>query len=261
MSMPPIPFFCPETGVPLVALGNWLLSSDGASRYFIKDGIPDFTGGAEEGPEDACWSAFYDRLAPFFDWSERVLGRLITGVDIPNGRAKLAALIPAEAGEAVLEVSPGPGIYQPALASRLGRGGRIVALDLSRGMLEQCRHNCAAQVPRPQLVQANGARLPFDAGRFDGLFHFGGVNLFSEPARALDEFARVVKPGGWVVVGDEQFSPAWQARRDWRTGLLSRMNPGYLRPPPALPAALECVASHEVFGGLGYLKVCRVCGH
>ena len=196
---------CPATGLPLILEGDALVRTDGQCRYAIRDGIPDCVYPPSLGAEDARWARFYDRFAPMYDWSERVIGRMITGMDVMALRRELAALIPARRGDTILEVSPGPGIYQPALAAKVGPDGQLAALDLSRRMLKACRQACAKQVPAPQLVQGNAAYLPYEGSCFDGLFHFGGINLFSDPQRALREFARVVRPGGWVVYGDEQF--------------------------------------------------------
>jgi ubiquinone/menaquinone biosynthesis C-methylase UbiE len=252
-----ISLVCPHTHKQLIQEGDMLVSSDKQTRYPVVDGIPNCVYPSSLGTDDARWSVFYDRIAPLYAWSERVLGRLITGLDIVEIRKGLETLIPAESGETVLDVSPGPGIYQQALATKVGAQGSIWALDLSRGMLKQCRKECTQQIPVPQLVQGNASYLPFENGCFDGLFHFGGVNLFSEPERALCEFARVVKPGGWVVFGDEQFSQEWQSRSDTRVKILRRMNPGFLRRPPEIPSALICISKHEVLGGLGYLNICR----
>jgi ubiquinone/menaquinone biosynthesis C-methylase UbiE len=253
-----IPLVCPITHDPLFQDGNVLCTEDGAHCYAIVNGIPNCVVPLQLGEDDKRWSSFYDWFAPFYAWSERVLGRAITGLDIVAERKRLADLIPASLTQTVLDVSPGPGIYQAALAQKVGSRGQIVALDLSAGMLNQCKKVTADQVPEPVLVQANAAYLPFPNKSFDGLFHFGGINLFSEPERALSEFARVVKPGGWVVFGDEHFSESWRGRHDWRARLLPKLNPGYNRTPPETPASLSCLAEHEVIGGLGYLRVCRV---
>jgi ubiquinone/menaquinone biosynthesis C-methylase UbiE len=226
--------------------------------YPIVNGIPNCVVPPQLGEDDDRWSNYYDWFAPYYAWTERVFGRALTGVDIVRERQRVSDLIPASCGQTVLEVSPGPGIYQASLANKVGNHGRIVALDLSAGMLNQCRKVTANQVPEPMLVQGNAAYLPFETARFDGLFHFGGVNLFSEPEKALSEFARVVKPGGWIVFGDEHFSECWRNRRDWKVKFLRKMNPGYNRTPPITPDSLDCIAEHEVIGGLGYLRVCRV---
>ena len=253
-----VPLVCPITHAPLFVVGEMLCTANGAHSYPIVNGIPNCVVPLQLGEEDDRWSRFYDWFAPFYAWSERVLGRAITGLDIVEERRRVADLIPSGSGQTILEVSPGPGIYQAALAQKVGNNGQIVALDLSAGMLKQCRNVTADQVPVPILVQANAAYLPFPTGCFDGLFHFGGINLFSEPEKGLSEFARVVKPGGWVVFGDERFSVEWQARQDWRARLLPKLNPGYNRIPPKTPASLNCAAEYDVFGGLGYLRVCRV---
>lgn len=252
------PLVCPISHEPLLVVDDMLCTESRAHCYPIVDGIPNCVVPLQLGEDDDRWSNYYDWFAPYYAWNERVLGRALTGVDIVRERQGVADHIPANPGQTVLEVSPGPGIYQAALADKVGIHGQIVALDLSAGMLNQCRKVTADQVPEPVLVQGNAAYLPFQTGCFDGLFHFGGVNLFSEPEKALSEFARVVKPGGWVVFGDERFSESWRGRRDWRVKFLRKMNPGYNRIPPSTPASLECAAEHDVIGGLGYLRVCRV---
>jgi ubiquinone/menaquinone biosynthesis C-methylase UbiE len=253
-----ISLVCPYTHDPLHAEGDAWVTHDGKTRYPVVDGIPNCVYPPRLGTDDERWSKFYDLFAPFYAWSERSLGGLVTGLDIVEVRRDMMRLVPGGPGERILEVSPGPGTYQPDLAAKVGGQGCIWALDISRGMLKQCRKACALQSPGPQLVQGNAAYLPFEDGCFDGLFHFGGVNLFSEPDRALREFARVVKRGGWVAYGDEQFSQKWRQRTDLRAKILRRGNPGYLREPPAIPPLLDSVERYEVQGGLCYLNVCRV---
>lgn len=249
---------CPETHQELVLEGGVYRTPDHTREYAVVDGIPCLVYPPELQTEDSRWMAFYDRLAPLYDFSERWLGKLLTGVDMLKARAEVAELLPICEGESVLEVSPGPGVYQSLLATRVGNTGRLTALDLSQGMLRECARKTRDQLPKPMLVRGNASHLPFRGAFFDGLFHFGGVNLFSEPARALEEFARVVRPGGWVAFGDEGMSNEWLARDDWRPKMLKKMNPGYEREPVTTPRALAVVKDHCVYGGLAYLRVCRV---
>lgn len=101
----------------------------------------------------------------------------------------------------------------------------------------------------PKLKRANGL------SGFDAVFHFGGVNLFNDPDRALREFVRVVKKDGVVSWGDEGFSKSYKG--EVRKRILAKLNPGFLKPVPGIPETLHAQKVHEVYGGLGYLIVAR----
>jgi ubiquinone/menaquinone biosynthesis C-methylase UbiE len=193
----------------------------------------------------------YRWLAPFYEWSERFMARALLGMDMDQGRAEIVAKLGLGRGVGLLEVSPGPGVFHPWLRQSLGEAGHLVSLDLSLPMLLQARARHAAE--GAWLLQGNGEYLPFADASFDALFHFGGINLFSDPDRALREFVRVVKPGGIVAYGDEGFAPGYPDT--WRRRMLTRMNPGYLRPRPGQPAGLVNLKEDAVYGGLGYLVV------
>ena len=266
---------CPATGQRLEPRGNTLVRADG-KVFPCPDGIASLVYPEALAADDASWNRFYDALAPFYDFSERVLGRLLTGVDTAKGRAEIVKLASFEPGGLLLEVSPGPGVFLPLLSEALGPGARIAAADLSLNMLRQCRrwqaalmrptassHPLAATsqanflrgLPSIALVHANAMHLPFADDSFDALFHFGGVNLFSDPGRALGEFVRVVRKGGRIVWGDEQMSENFTHPVGRR--VLPRINPGFKKTPPAPPDGAEVLARHEVYDGLGYLVVAR----
>lgn len=201
---------------------------------------------------DARMNRLYDHLAPFYDWSER-LGGLALGMRTSRERAAIVARLDLRPGMRVLEVSPGPGVYQRLLADRIGPAGELVELDLSLGMLRACARRARKTGVEPLLIQADGARLPFADGSFDAVFHFGGVKLFNEPQRALAEFVRVARPRALVAWGDEGFGRG--APQGWRRRLLLRLNPGFLEPMPPLPEGLTDVAHHEVMNGCAWLTV------
>jgi ubiquinone/menaquinone biosynthesis C-methylase UbiE len=120
-------------------------------------------------------------------------------------------------------------------------------------MLRQCQSRHAKLNVR--LVHANGQFLPFGDNCFDALFHFGGVNLFNDPDKALREFDRCVKSNGKESWGDEGFSKNYTS--EVRKRILAKLNPGFLKPPPGIPETLHDREIHEVYGGLGYLIVAR----
>ena len=249
---------CPKTHQELRRVGDKFYSEDGKNIYPIVDDIPNCIYPLELKTNDAKWQKFYDWFAPFYEFGESFLGKLLTSFDIIKARASVGEAIPFSPGQTILDVSPGPGTYQAYLAEKIGEQGHLTALDISQGMLLQCRKQTKQQKPQPQLIRGNASYLPFEDNTFDGLFHFGGVNLFSEPERSLKEFSRVVKTGGWVVFGDEKFSKDWVARTDWKANILRRINPGYNLTPPNTPNTLDCIQEIEVIGGLGYLRICKV---
>jgi len=238
----------PESAEPLIETDGQFFTSDG-KPFPLHDGIPSLVYPAKSGKSDARWNRIYDLLAPFYDWNERNAGKLLTGLDIRAERNKIAALIGLQPGMKLLEVSPGPAVFLPFIRKRIGPDGYWVALDLSIGMLRQCRKQ--NQSPNAAFFHANGSYLPFADNTFDALFHFGGVNLFSEPQRALGEFVRVVKKGGIVAWGDEGFSDS--IPDTWKKKLLLKMNPGYSRPRLPIPAGLNDTVEHPVYGGYAYL--------
>ena len=119
-------------------------------------------------------------------------------------------------------------------------------------MLRECRRRHGGL--DIALVQANALHLPFADGSFDSLFHFGGVNLFSDPGRALGGFVRVVRKGGRIVWGDEHMSERFSIRSG---RYVLPVNPGFRKTPPAPPSGADVLARYEVYGGLGYLIVAQ----
>jgi ubiquinone/menaquinone biosynthesis C-methylase UbiE len=243
---------CPETGQRLELRGGALVREDG-KVFPCFNGIASLVYPETLQDTDASWNRFYDALAPFYDFSERVLGRLLTGVDMAKGRAEIAALAGLEPGSQVLEVSPGPGVFHALLRKALGPLSRIASADLSLNMLRECRRQ--HENLDIALIQANALHLPFADESFDALFHFGGVNLFSDPDQALREFVRVVRKGGRIVWGDEHMSERFSHPVGRR--VLPRLNPGFRKTPPAPPSGADVLARHEVYSGLGYLVVAQ----
>ena len=224
-----------------------------ALKYPITDGILSIVYPQSLKGTDATYNRFYNMFAPFYDRSERFFGKLITGLDMIEGRKDIVSRLNISPGQRLLEVSPGPGVFQELLRSQLTDQGEFVSLDLSLSMLRQC------QLRNPKLnvhlVHGNGQFLPFADNSFDALFHFGGVNLFNDPNKAIQEFIRVVKKDGIVSWGDEGFSKKYKG--EIRKKILSAMNPGFLKPMPTIPNTLHETKLHEVYGGLGYLVVAK----
>jgi ubiquinone/menaquinone biosynthesis C-methylase UbiE len=109
--------------------------------------------------------------------------------------ASLADHFPAGARR-VLDVGIGPGISGLALRDRLP-AATIVGVDLSRRMLARARRRTeGAAIP---LLRADVTRLPFPPATFDAVTGHSLLYLLPDPAAAVREIARVLRPGGRAV--------------------------------------------------------------
>ncbi|MGN8246207.1 class I SAM-dependent methyltransferase [Cellulomonas soli] len=116
----------------------------------------------------------------------------------PEGlREADAHLLGDVAGATVLEVGAGAAQCSRWLA---GHGVRVVATDVSGGMLHAGRRYDALTGTRTSLVQADARALPFADTSFDVAFTaFGALPFVPDTARVHAEVARVLRPGGrWV---------------------------------------------------------------
>ena len=242
---------CPETLNMLEYNGSNYES--GAKVFKVKNDILSIVYPDDLGGDDAKYNKFYNLLAPLYDLNERVMGKLLAGVDMIKGRQQIISFLGLKPGMKVLEVSPGPGVFQKFLRNDIGEEGELVALDLSMGMLRQCqKRNESLNV---ELIHGNAQFLPFADNSFDALYHFGGVNLFNDPQKAISEFIRVVRKDGIVSWGDEGFSENYRNER--RKKLIVKINPGFSKPHPMIPDSVYDVKENEVYDGLGYLVVAR----
>jgi SAM-dependent methyltransferase len=107
---------------------------------------------------------------------------------------RVVALAALAAGERVLDAACGTGVVARLAAERVGADGRVVGFDLNPGMLTVARSLPVG------WVQATAGRLPFPDGSFEVVCCQLGLQFFPDRAAALAEMARVLVPGGRLVV-------------------------------------------------------------
>lgn len=131
----------------------------------------------------------YDRWAPIYD--------LVFGAVFRRGRSD--AIVAAErVGGRIIEVGVGTGISLPQYA----RSSRIVAVDLSDAMLNKARARVREQhLSNVELVTVGDAEnLQFADNSFDVVVAQYVVTACPHPERALDEFVRICRPGGEIII-------------------------------------------------------------
>ncbi|HLU83379.1 MAG TPA: methyltransferase domain-containing protein [Trueperaceae bacterium] len=99
-------------------------------------------------------------------------------------------------GDRVLDVACGTGIAARSAAGRVGSQGAVVGVDINPGMLRVAR----IKAPEMQWLEASAEELPFEDESFDAVLCQFALMFFTDKVAALEEMARVLKPGGRLAV-------------------------------------------------------------
>jgi demethylmenaquinone methyltransferase / 2-methoxy-6-polyprenyl-1,4-benzoquinol methylase len=119
-------------------------------------------------------------------------------------------------GERVLDIASGSGDLAGALSRKVLPGGEVWITDINRRMLERGRDRLIDRGLALPAVQCDAERLPFPSAHFDCVTVGFGLRNMTRKDAALAEMARVLKPGGRLVV--LEFSKVWQPLQpayDW----------------------------------------------
>jgi demethylmenaquinone methyltransferase/2-methoxy-6-polyprenyl-1,4-benzoquinol methylase len=148
-------------------------------------------------PDDQVREMF-ERIAGLYD----PMNTAMTAGLHHRWRARAADLARVGPGARVLDVATGTGDLALEFARRVHPGGEVVGVDFAEAMLARARAKAAAGGGRaPTHFQlADALALPFPAASFDAASAGFGVRNFGDLRRGLSEMARVVRPGGRVVV-------------------------------------------------------------
>jgi demethylmenaquinone methyltransferase/2-methoxy-6-polyprenyl-1,4-benzoquinol methylase len=157
----------------------------------------------------------FDGVARRYDVTNTVLS---LGLD-RRWRKRTRQCLELEPGRRVLDLAAGTGVSTAELQRS---GADAVACDFSLGMLRAGRAN--RQRRRVRFVAGDGTRLPFADEVFDAVTISFGLRNISDVPAALAEMARVVRPGGRLVVCE--FSrPVWRPFRFVYMNYLMRLLP------------------------------------
>jgi ubiquinone/menaquinone biosynthesis C-methylase UbiE len=140
-------------------------------------------------------------------------------------RARLREALDPQPGDRVLEIGPGTGYYTLDVAEWLGDEGRLDILDVQQEMLDHTMRRAAERgLAGITPTQGDARRLPYPERSFDGAYLVAVLGEVPDQDAALREIARVLEPGGRLVVGELFGDPHWVPpgalrRRGERAGL------------------------------------------
>ena len=139
----------------------------------------------------------FDRIAGVYD----VMNSAMTAGMHHRWRARAADRAELAPGDAALDVCCGTGDLAFELARRVGPDGRVVGSDFSERMLDLAREKPVPEAAaKPIFEWADALDLPYDDGGFDAVTVGFGVRNLSDLDRGIAEMARVLKPGGRLVI-------------------------------------------------------------
>jgi ubiquinone/menaquinone biosynthesis C-methylase UbiE len=128
----------------------------------------------------------------------RRFGRLVMGADIDRVYRAMGVIAEIPDGAAILDVPCGGGIAM--LRLRSDQRGRYAGVDVSAPMLQRARRRVPAEHrDRIEFIEGSIERMPFDGGEFDLCVCFNGLHCVPDPAVAVAEIERCLRPGGRLV--------------------------------------------------------------
>ena len=161
----------------------------------------------DEATEKSSVQQQYDGVAPDYEEKWQLYIRLTV-------EAFMQRTGPLEYGgdtAKVLDVGTGTGCLVRALHERWPRR-RHTGVDISKEMLHAARE----AAPKCTFVHGTAEALPFPDASFDAAVSLSSLHFWSEPAAGLREIARVLRPGGVLVLSDWRALPTRHPAGKWR---------------------------------------------
>jgi demethylmenaquinone methyltransferase/2-methoxy-6-polyprenyl-1,4-benzoquinol methylase len=138
----------------------------------------------------------FDRIAGVYD----VMNTAMTAGLHHRWRQRAADRAELDPGDAALDLCCGTGDFSLELALRVAPGGSVVGADFSEAMLEIARRKAAERGADIRFEWADALDLPYGDASFDAVTVGFGVRNLADLDAGLAEIARVLRPGGRLVI-------------------------------------------------------------
>lgn len=175
-------------------------------------------------------------------WVERAERMLEWGSEVTE---RMLAALDARPGQTILELAAGAGDTGFLAARQIGPTGRVISSDFAPAMVDAARRRAAAlRLDNVEFRVVDAESLALDTDSIDGIICRWGYMLMGDPAAALCESRRVLRPDGKLV-----FSVwAEPSRNPWASvvgGLL--VEAGHMPPPePETPGIFALAGPNRI---------------
>lgn len=234
--------------------GKEILISAAGESFPIPNGIPEFVKKGELSGANRKYNILYETIAGFYDDTQRV-GSALIGMDRDAYARSYLHRLEVKPGDRVLETSVGTGLN----FKYLPRSAHFTGLDLSPEMLARCQDNLRRWQMDADLYLGNAESLPFADESFDVVFHVGGINFFSNRAKAIQEMIRVARPGSLLLIADETEEHVQKAYENipYTQEFFKNRSTAVSAPVDLLPPGMEDVNVETVWGNRFYALTFR----
>jgi arsenite methyltransferase len=154
-------------------------------------------------PEAGCCGPRPAEVAPRFGYTDADVSAVPEGANLGVGCGAPLGHASLQPGETVLDLGSGAGFDAFLAAREVGDTGRIIGVDMTPEMLERARRNATAGgFGNVEFREGRIEALPVEDASVDLVISNCVINLVPDKAAVYREVARVLRPGGRVVVSD-----------------------------------------------------------